>query len=157
MKCQIDRAPRKGVPRTSNAGVAPRGPGCPAADSARLVAENPALIPGVLQESAELSDALCELNRCHAQLFVVCRDSMYDLLTADVVLPLIHDEGDQIAARYDMLLSAGTPLWGHCVIDGSGTIRRYAQCDVPDSTRVADLVYYVQALAHAGETAGDCD
>ena len=41
------------MPRTSNAGVGPRGPGCPAADSARLVAENPALIPGVLEESAE--------------------------------------------------------------------------------------------------------
>jgi alkyl hydroperoxide reductase subunit AhpC len=99
----------------------------------------------LLDELAAVPDAPAEFERLEATVCVVCRDAMYELLTADVPFPLIVDSDAEIVNLYGMQQPDGTPLWGHCIIDADGFVRRLVQCDVPISSSLAELRRYVAA------------
>lgn len=110
----------------------------------------------LLSEIAALKAAPEPFAHLHSRLYVVCRDPVYELLSADVPFPLIVDLDNEIACQYDMLMADGTTLWGHCIIDADGFVRRLVQCDVPVSSSVAELIRYVAAVRESEFMAPPC-
>jgi hypothetical protein len=110
----------------------------------------------LLQDLAGVPSAPAQLARCRSRLGVVCRDPMYELLAAELPFPLIVDADGEIAARYGMLSDDGADLWGHCIIDADGFVRRAVQCDVPVSSTLAELLRYVAAVGESDFESAPC-
>ena len=74
----------------------------------------------LLREIAERREAIDEVARLAADVFVVCREPACELVSAAIPIPLIDDSACEVATLYGMLQAEGTPLWGHCIIDADG-------------------------------------
>jgi peroxiredoxin (alkyl hydroperoxide reductase subunit C) len=94
-------------------------------------------------------------GRLHAELAVVCRDPLYEVLAwadrrgagarGSLPFPLIVDSDDRVAWLYDLMAEDGRVLWGRFVIDPRGIVRQMAVSCFPVEVSVEDLVRSVQA------------
>ena len=101
----------------------------------------------LLRELTERHEAVEEMARLASDLYVVCREPACELATTAILFPLIDDSATEVATLYGMLQAEGTPLWGHCIIDADGFVRRLVQCDAPVSSNLDELIGYLAAVA----------
>lgn len=110
----------------------------------------------LLRELGDSPAASSQLADLQAQLCVVCREPRYELLTSAVPFPLIDDSSGEIASLYDMLRDDGTPLWGHCIIDVDGFVRRLVRCDIPAGSNLVELLRYLAAVGDTEFSESPC-
>jgi hypothetical protein len=101
----------------------------------------------LLRGLTERHEAVEDVARLAADLYVVCREPACELATSAIPFPLIDDSASEVATLYGMRQAEGTPLWGHCIIDADGFVRRLVQCDVPVSSSLDELIGYLVAAA----------
>jgi alkyl hydroperoxide reductase subunit AhpC len=118
------------------------------------------LLFGSLGGTAGSSDPLVALvaaaGRPRANLAVVCRDDLYDVLAwanappsvggaGGPAFPLIADPDGRIASLYGLTAAGRAPTWGHFVIDPSDVIRAAGVSGFPYWPGVAELLRSVRA------------
>jgi hypothetical protein len=97
--------------------------------------------------------ALVTAGRPRANVAVVCRNDLYDVLAwangptseGALAFPLIADPNGSIAALYGLTAAGRGPTWGHFVIDPSDTIREAGVSDFPSWPGVEELLRSVRA------------
>jgi alkyl hydroperoxide reductase subunit AhpC len=104
---------------------------------------------GVLDEVASLDDCLREFSHLNANVFLVCRDPLFEIVTSSIAIPVIVDSDNRLAALYDLLFEDGRTLWGQCIIDGYGIVRKSSECDAPAGLTLGDLIRYVKAIGRS--------
>jgi len=97
-----------------------------------------------------------QLGRLRTKLAVVCRDSLYEVLSwanrpcgkggpGRLTFPLLVDSDGQLADSYDLVPEDGPPLWGLFLIDPDGIVREMTVSGLPLAASVDDLVRSIQA------------
>ena len=107
-----------------------------------------------------LSNSIGDFERLQANVAVVCRDHVFEILEwanrsageggpGEIAFPIIVDSDDRIASMYDMLNADGCSLWGHIVIDPIGRIRQIATSFVHTGLNIDELLRSVADISKA--------
>ena len=114
----------------------------------------------------ELSQSVGRFERLRANVAVVCRDHVFEILEwanrdsneggpGDIAFPIIVDSDDRIAALYDMLDADGCSHCGHIIIDPVGRIRQITMSVFPVSPNVDELLRCVTAISNEQMSSGN--
>jgi alkyl hydroperoxide reductase subunit AhpC len=104
-----------------------------------------------------LSNSIGEFQRLQANVAVVCRDQVFEILEwanrsadeggqGEIAFPFLVDSDDRIASRYDMLDAEGCSLWGHILIDPVGKIRQLARSSFHVDPNIDELIRCVTSI-----------
>jgi alkyl hydroperoxide reductase subunit AhpC len=106
-----------------------------------------------------LSNSVGDFERLQANVAVVCRDHVFEILEwvnrsaneggpGEIAFPIIVDLDDRIASMYDMLNADGCSLWGHIIIDPVGRVRQIAMSSFHIGPNVDELIRCVASISH---------
>ena len=106
-----------------------------------------------------LSNSIGDFERLQANVAVVCRDHVFEILEwanrsadeggpGEIAFPIIVDSDDRIASMYDMLNADGCSLWGHIIIDPVGRVRKIAMSSFHVGLNVDELIRCVASISH---------
>ncbi|MDB5337443.1 MAG: alkyl hydroperoxide reductase/Thiol specific antioxidant/Mal allergen [Planctomycetaceae bacterium] len=106
-----------------------------------------------------LSNSVGDFERLDANVAVVCRDHVFEILewsnrsideggAGEIAFPIIVDSDDRIASMYDMLNADGCSLWGHIIIDPDGRVRQIAMSYLHVGLNVEELIRCVAAISN---------
>ena len=104
-----------------------------------------------------LSNSVVDFKRLQANVAVVCRDQVFEILEwanrfadeggpGEIVFPIIVDSDDRIASMYDMLDADGCSLWGHIIIDPVGRVRQVARSFFHIGLNIDELIRCVTSI-----------
>ncbi len=104
-----------------------------------------------------LSNSVGDLKRLQANVAVVCRDHVFEILEwanrsadeggpGEIAFPIIVDSDDRIASMYDMLDADGCSLWGHIIIDPVGRVRQIARSSFHIGPNIDELIRCVTSI-----------
>jgi len=109
---------------------------------------------------AALSNSVDDFERLQANVAVVCRDHVFEILEwanrsaddaggeGDIAIPIIVDSDDRIASMYDMLDADGCSLWGHVIIDPVGRVRQIVKSVIRIAPNVDELIRCVASISN---------
>lgn len=104
-----------------------------------------------------LSNSAVDFERLNANVAVVCRDHVFEILDwanrsideggpGEIAFPVIVDSDDRIASMYDMLNADGCSLSGQIIIDAAGRVRHVAMSFLHVGPNVDELIRCVTAI-----------
>lgn len=116
--------------------------------------ENYTASPGGL---VAMSNSVDDFNRLQANVAVVCRDHVFEILEwanrsadeggpGEIAFPIIVDSDSRIASMYDMLDAHGCSLSGHVIIDSIGRVRQIARSLFHIEPNVDELIRCVTSI-----------
>jgi len=106
-----------------------------------------------------LSNSVGKFERLQANVAVVCRDHVFEILEwanrsadeggpGEIAFPIIVDSDDRIASMYDMLNADGCSHWGHIIIDPVGRVRQIAMRFFHIGPNVDELIRCVASISN---------
>jgi|GEM_PF-3221378 alkyl hydroperoxide reductase subunit AhpC len=106
-----------------------------------------------------LSNSIGDFERLQANVAVVCRDHVFEILEwanrsageggpGEIAFPIIVDSDDRIASMYDMLNVDGCSHWGHIIIDPVGRVRQIAMSVFHIGPNIDELIRCVTTISN---------
>lgn len=106
---------------------------------------------------AALSNSVWDFERLQANVVVVCRNHVFEILEwtnrsideggpGQLAFPIIVDSDDRIASMYEMLNADGCSLCGYIIIDRIGRVRHIATSFFHIGLNVDEVIRCVTAI-----------